>query len=148
MIAHGREAKHLGVTLKDEPRAFPGECLRIFRRFARKMWKARGGGFYACGFVITFVMLEIRMFVLDIFEAEGVGAFFEEMVTEMLFKYLSESIQNTISAFIWPVYFIELYPPWGMVFLVGLYLLFSRWLKKPLEGWLFSDEAEHERTPV
>lgn len=146
MIAHGREARHLGVTLKDEPRAFPSEVLRIFRRFARTVWRARGGGFYACGFVITFVLLEIRMFFLDIFEAEGIGDYLQELVTEKVFKYLGDSIENTVSAFIWPVYFIELYPPWGMVCLGAMYVVFSKLLKKPIEGWLFSDEEAVEGT--
>ncbi len=96
---------------------------------------------YACGFVITFVYLEIKMLVVDIFEAESVGAFFSEQATEIVFKYLGESIQNTISAFIWPVHIIQFKSPWGIGILIVMYLVFANFIKAPLEQWLF-DGAE------
>lgn len=141
MAERGREARKLGLILKDEPRSFPGEVLKLIRRLIRTVWDARGGGLYACGFVTTFVYLEIKMFFVDILEAESVGAFFAEQATEIVFKYLGESIQNTISAFMWPVYFIEIKPPWGIGILAGLYLVFPRFIKGPLERWLFDEEA-------
>ena len=139
MKNRGTEAMHLGNTLVNEPRAFPGVVLEKIRKSFRIMWNARGGGFYACGFVLTFVILETRMFVSDIVEAESIGDFFGEQIFEMLFRYLGESIQNTVYAFIWPVRFFEYRQPWGLLTLGVLYLVFAYLLKKPLERWLFDE---------
>jgi len=141
MVARGREAKHLGKTLKDEPRSFPAAVLDLMRRSFRIVWRARGGGLYACGFVVTFFYLEIQMFFGDIFAAESFGSFFAEQASEILFRYIGESIRNTISAFMWPVYIIEIKPPWGIGLLVGMYLVFANFVKQPLEKWLFDGES-------
>ena len=85
MVERGRDAKHLGKTLKDEPQAFPREVGGLVRRTLRRVWDARGGGLYACGFVVTFVYLETKMLVSDIAEAESVGGFFTEQAAEMVF---------------------------------------------------------------
>ncbi len=145
MKNRGREFLSLGKILVNEPRAFPRALLDLFRRSFRTVWDARGGGLYACGFVITFVWLEARMFIGDIIEAEGVGDFFGEQLFEIFFRYLGESIQNTISAFIWPLYFIELSPPWGLVGFVTMYVVFANFLKGPLEQWLFHDDDSRSR---
>ena len=139
MKNRGREAMALGKVLADEPRSFPSELLRLIRRSLRTVWDARGGGLYACGFVITFVFLEIRMFIVDIFQAESVGDFFTSQISEIFFKYLGQSIENTISAFMWPVFVIEIDPIWGVGVLAGLYFLFPMFIKAPLERWLFDD---------
>ena len=140
MKKRGREFKSLGQVLVNEPRAFPRALLNVIRRSLRTLWDARGGGCYAFGFVVTFIWLEIRMFVDDIFEATGIGDFFSEQLLEMLFRYIGESFQNTIKAFIWPVYIIEISPTWGVGFLVAFYFIFTRLIKKPLEAWLFHDD--------
>lgn len=144
MANRGRELKSLGKVLADEPRSFPSELLKLIKRSLRTVWDARGGGLYACGFVVTFVYLEVRMFFLDIFAAESVSGFFAEQASELVFKYIGQSLQNTISAFMWPVRVIEIQPPWGVGILVGMFVLFSAVIKKPLEGWLFND-AEEDR---
>jgi hypothetical protein len=82
------------------------------------------------------------MFFVDIIEAESVSGFFTEAAGEMIFKYLGESIQNTVSAFIWPVWFLEYRQPWGIVMLGGMYLVFANFIKAPLEKWLFDGELD------
>lgn len=146
MAEHGRDAKHLGRTLKDEPKAFPREVGGIARRTLRRVWDARGGGLYACGFVVTFVYLETRMLVADIAEAESVGEFFTEQVTEMVFRYAGESIANTVQAFIWPVNVIKLHPTYGVIGLIAGFVLFDRFLKARVEKWLFGDEQKRSTT--
>ena len=96
------ETAGLGQTLVKEPRAFPGAVLRIFRRSARTVWNARGGGFYACGFVITFFLLEIRMFIDDIVNFDGFDSIGQEIV-RYVFRFALESLGNTVRAFAWPV---------------------------------------------
>ncbi len=134
-----REAKALGSVLVDDPRSFPRELLKLAKRSLRTIWDARGGGLYACGFLVTFVYLEIRMFVVDIYTSESVGDYFSSQVSELFFKYIGQSFQNTISAFMWPVYVVEIDPAWGGATLAALFVLFPKFLKKPLEHWLFDD---------
>jgi len=45
-----------------------------------------------------------------------------------------------ISAFMWPVYIIEIEAPWGVGILVAMFIAFPRWIKPPLENWLFHDD--------
>ena len=139
MKNRGREAKALGKVFADEPRSFPSALLKLIKRSLRTVWDARGGGLYAVGFVVTFVFLEIRMIFVDIFTAESVSGFFSEQASELLFKYVGQSFQNTISAFMWPVYIIEIQSPWGIGILVGMFVLFPMFIKEPLERWLFHD---------
>jgi len=145
MVERGRDAKHLGKTLKDEPQAFPREVGGLVRRTLRRVWDARGGGLYACGFVVTFIYLETKMLVSDIAEAESVGGFFTEQATEMVFRYVGESIQNTVQAFIWPVKVIQIDPEWGIAVLVAAFFLFDRFLKAKIEGWLFDNDKQSEQ---
>jgi len=142
MASRGREAIALGQTLVRDPKSFPGELLYLLKRSFRTVWDARGGGLYACGFLITFFWLEIRMFAVDILEADSVGGFFSEQLSELVFRYLGQSLQNTISAFIWPVHIIEIKPPYGAGILIGLYVLFARFLKAPLERWLIDGDVQ------
>ena len=141
MANRGREAKTLGQTLVHEPRRFPGQLLALVRRSVRTIWDARGGGFYACGFVVTFIWLEFRLLLDDIVSAESVGDFFGEQLFEMFFRFLSESFINSFRALIWPVYFIEDGRPGGLILLLALYLAFRYLFKAPLERWLFDDPA-------
>ncbi len=136
----GRELKALGGILVNQPKAFPAELLKFLRRSLRTVWDARGGGLYACGFIVTFIYLEVRMFIDDVVDADSVGGYFSEQLGELLFKYIGESFRNTISAFIWPVNIVEIYPPWGVVALGGMFFIFPAVLKKPLERWLFGAE--------
>jgi hypothetical protein len=137
MAAKGREAKRLGLTLRDEPKALPGELLEMLRRATRRIWDARGGGFYACGFVVSFAWMEARMLLDDVVQAESVADFFAEQIWEMVFRYFSESFVNGLLALIWPLYVIEYRPPWGFGLLLGMYLVFAGIVKRPLERWLF-----------
>lgn len=140
MAEHGRDAQYLGRMLRDEPAAMPSEILTRLRRAARTLWQARGGGFYACGFIVTFAWLEVRMFVTEILGADSLGSFVTQQLFEMLFRFLSQSLLNSVLAFIWPVYVIEIRPPWGFALLVSMYLVFAYLLKAPIQRWLFDEE--------
>jgi hypothetical protein len=148
MANRGREFASLGQLLAREPKKFPGALLKVTRRSVRTVWDARGGGYYACGFVLTFIWLELRMFVDDIAAATGIADFFSEQLLEMLFRYLGESFMNTIRAFMWPVYVIQISPPWGLVVFVLMAVLFKNFLKEPIEHWLFHDEDDATTTIV
>lgn len=144
MKKRGREFKSLGQILANEPKAFPGALLKVIRRSLRTVWDARGGGLYACGYVLSFLWLEIRMFVNDILSAESFSEFFGEQIFEIFFRFLGESLQNMITAFMWPVFVIKISPPYGLGVFVLTYLVFDRFFKAALERWLFhGDESPH-----
>ena len=140
MKNRGREFMSLGKVLVNTPRAFPRAFLDLLRRLFRTVWDARGGGLYACGYVLTFIWLEFMMIVDDIIGAESIGNFFGEQIFEIFFRYFGESLRNMISAFMWPVHVIEISPPWGLAGLVVMFVVFTNFLKSPLEQWLFHDD--------
>ena len=140
MANRGREFVALGKVLVNEPRNFPSSVLTLLRKSLRTVWDARGGGLYACGFVITFVWLEISLFLSEIAESSGIGDFFGEQLIELLLRFTFESLGNTIQAFIWPVRVIEIAPPWGAIVLGLMFFIFPRYLKHRLERILFDDE--------
>ena len=139
----GNRAKVVGSlsgTLIKEPKAFPKKTAHAVRPWFRKVWKARGGGLYACGFVLTFVYLEASMLIGEIMAATGFVDFFTEQLVELPLRFMGESLKNLISAFLWPVPLLEFSPPWGVAILAAIYLLFTYLVKEPLQQWLFHDE--------
>lgn len=139
MRNRGREFVGLGSILINEPRQFPRAALGLARRSFRTVWDARGGGMYACGFILTFVWLEVSMFVSDLLAA-GSGGFLEDGIFSLIVGYFVESFQNSLRAFMWPVHMMGVLPPWGLAGLIVMFAVFPRYLKPPLEQWLFDDE--------
>jgi len=136
---HAKVVGSLSETLVKEPKAFPRKTAHAVRPWFRKVWKARGGGLYACGFVVTFVYLETATLISEIMASTGVVNFFTEQLIELPFRFLGESLKNMVLAFMWPVPIVEYSPPWGIAILVAIYLIFANFIKKPLEQWLFHD---------
>lgn len=139
-----KQSASLAAVLVKNPKAFPAELLELFRRGFRVVWKARGGGLYACGFFLVFVWLEIRTVIGEIAGANSIGEFLTEQLFEFFIRFTVQSIHNTVQAFLWPVHVIQWSPPWGFVALGAAYVLFANFLKAPLESWLFGDEPESE----
>lgn len=79
------------------------------------------------------------MFIGDILGAESFGALVGEQIFEMFFRFLGESLQNMIQAFMWPVFIIQSYDKWGIGILAVMCVVFNRLLKEPIEHWLFHD---------
>ncbi len=139
----GNRAKVVGSlseTLVKEPSAFPKKTAYAMRPWVRKVWKARGGGLYACGFILTFAYLEASMLIGEIMAATGFVDFFTEQLVELPFRFLTESFKNLLAAFLWPIPLVEFSPPWGIAVLGAMYLTFNYLIKEPLEQWLFHDE--------
>ena len=135
-----REVGDLGQTLVREPKAFPKKTATTMRPWFRKVWKSRGGGLYALGFIVTFVYLEITTLIDEILSSEGVVDFFTAQLFEFMLRFATESIANMVHAFLWPVKVIEFSPIWGIGILVAMFLIFTYFIKKPLEKWLFHDD--------
>ncbi|MDX1403964.1 MAG: hypothetical protein R3192_05480 [Woeseiaceae bacterium] len=142
---HGREFLNLGRLLVNEPRKFPAAFLGLIRRSLRTVWDARGGSLYACGYVLTFVWLEVTMFIDDIATADSVSGFLGAQLFELIFRYFSESLANMVMAFIWPAFVIQIAPPWGLIALVIAFVSFDKLFKKPIEGWLLDDDTVPDR---
>ncbi|HET6628965.1 MAG TPA: hypothetical protein VFG91_04255 [Woeseiaceae bacterium] len=137
-----RETANLGHVLATEPRAFPGAIGRVLKRFVRTLWNARGGGLYACGFVVTFLWLEATAFVGQLVASGSLAGFLSSQLFEFVVRFTVQSLTNTVLAFIWPVYLIQLSPLWGGIALAALYVLFPLYIKDPLTNWLFHDDDE------
>lgn len=110
-----------------------------FRLWFGKVWKVRGGGLYAVGWAATFVYLEITTVLGEVAEADGVIDFFTGQLVEFLFRFLGDSIQNMIMAFIWPMFFLQWNPPVGAIALAAAFLLFPVLIKPHITKWLFPD---------
>lgn len=145
-LRHAREAGDLGKTLVVEPRRFPGKCGSLLKRSLRGLWEARGGGYYACGFVVCFIWLEIKTLASEIAAASGVGSFVSEQLFEFLFRFSMQSLANTIQSFLWPLMVIDRYEHWGIVGLVLGYLLFAYVLKERISKWLFAGDEQETGT--
>lgn len=123
------------------------EAKSWFRRWFAKVWKLRGGGLYAVGYALTFVYLEVRMILGEFIEADSVVDFFTSQLFEFLFRFMVDSIENMIQAFIWPVYIVTWQQPIGAILLGVAYIVFAKFIKHHITAWLFPDGEEAE-TPL
>ena len=139
MTDRARESADLGRVLVTEPRSFPSALWIVIRRWIRKVWDARGGGLYACGFVVAFVWLEFATLVNQFSSSAGFAGFFSGQLVQFLLRFTVDSLVNTVNALIWPVHVIAFSPPWGFVILGAMYVIFTYVLKKPLERLLFHE---------
>ncbi len=101
----------------------------------------RGGGLYACGFAVTFAVLEAGSFLDDF---KQIHLLFEGEVVSFILNFIIDSFQNTIAAFMWPIEVVELAPPFGAIGLGLAFWLFPIYGKKPIEAWLFDGEDSAE----
>lgn len=108
-----------------------------FLIWLRKVWRVRGGGLYACGFAVTFVILELRSLFDDVL---GVGSLFTGQAVEFIVQFFIDSFTNTMRSFAWPLYVVTFAPPWGAIALGIGFAGFATWLKRPIERWLFPEE--------
>ena len=104
----------------------------------------RGGGLYACGFAVTFAVLEAISFVEDFKE---IGLLLDGQVVAFILNFIVDSFRNTIQAFMWPVVIVQFAQPWGAIGLGLAFMLFPKYLKKPIEAWLFSDAEVNDDPP-
>lgn len=114
-----------------------------FRRWFRKVWEVRGGGLYALGFAATFLYLEASQLVLDdIPTFLTLGSYEPAVLISFMVDFLIDTLMNTISAFIWPVYILQWWPPVGGIALIIAFILFPKYLKPHIEQWLLRDDPD------
>lgn len=69
---------------------------------------------------------------------------FDGQIIDFVINFVVDSFKNTISAFIWPARIVQIAPPWGAIGLGVAFVAFTKFLKKPIEKWLFSDQDEND----
>ena len=114
-------------ALLDKPRGW-------FIEWLRKVWLVRGGGLYAFGFIATFVLLELQSLADDVL---GIGSLFDGRAVEFVIQFFIDSLSNTFRSFVWPVFVLQIAPPFGAIALGLGFVWFARVLKQPIEAWLF-----------
>lgn len=101
----------------------------------------RGGGLYAFGFAITFVVLEVGSLGDDLAD---IGSVFNGQLFEFVIQFFIDSFTNTIKSFAWPAYVIQFAPPWGAIGLGLAFVFFAKVLQGPVERWLGPEESSDE----
>lgn len=132
-----RRERTISQLVSDGARVLPERSHGWFRDWFRKVWKVRGGGLYAVGFAVSFLVFEIGSLSDDIL---GIGSLFNGQAFDFIIQLLLESLANTIKAFMWPVFVVAWAPPYGLIGLAVAFVGFTRFLKAPIERWLFPDE--------
>jgi len=110
-----------------------------FRTWFAKVWHVRGGGLYPVGFALGFIYLDLSTVVSEVAESSSVGDFLINQLIEFVFRFAIDSIVNTIQAVMWPVYVIQLSPPYGAIGLGMAFLVFTIYIQEPIERWLSSE---------
>ena len=128
-------------TIRD-PRGTPRRAHGWFRRWFHKLFKVRGGGLYALGYIVTFVYFEVMTLAGEVVESSSVSGFLGAQAFDVVFRFLSDTIGNMARAFIWPFTVIAIRPPYGLAALVLGFMLFDRRVRPPLERWMLADEPD------
>ena len=117
----------------------PKTSLPWHRRWLARVWLAYGGGLYAVGYALTFLYLEARSMLGELFEADGPVEFLSGQLFEFLFRFAIDSFANMVQAFIWFIPVIEYRAPLGIILLgIGFYV-FDIYLRKPVGDWLLRE---------
>lgn len=136
-----RGNRSISQLIGDGARVLPEKSHGWFRDWFRKVWKVRGGGLYALGFALSFVYFEVGSLGDDIL---GIGSLFNGQAIDFVIQFFIDSLKNTLKAFMWPIYVVQLAPPWGAIGLGVAFVGFTKFLKAPIERWLFPDEPAEE----
>jgi hypothetical protein len=135
-----RAAGELGREAVARPGGLPDKAHGWFRSWFRKVWEVRGGGLYALGFAVAFLFFEIREVVIeDIPQFVAINNFLSSELIAFGIQFLVDTLVNFVRALLWPMYVVMLWPPAGAIALGIAFFLFPRYLKKPVESWLFQD---------
>ncbi len=94
---------------------------------------------YAVGYIFTFLLFEAQTVVEEITASTGLGDFLSDQLLGFVLRFATDSLVNMVRAFIWPVYIVDLYPPYGIIALIIAFVAFPRYLKKPIEKLLFEE---------
>ena len=94
---------------------------------------------YAVGYIVSFLWFEIRSVGADIVDFFGTDVLSSELFG-FLIGIVVDSFMNMVKALMWPVYIIQISPMYGGIALGVAFVIFPKYLKKPLEQKLFGDQ--------
>lgn len=114
----------------------PHSIVPMLKHGLLAIWRVRGGGFYGLGYVVCFVVLEVRMFVGNFDGSSDVVRQIVFEVLEFVFRFTVQSFLNGLLAFIWPAFVLDLLGGWGILVIALAWLVFDRWGKRRIEAWL------------
>lgn len=113
----------------------PRSAGTMLRDALLRVWRARGGGLYGIGYLVTFITLEIRMVLGEVMDSDDALQFIASQATDHVLRYFTESIGNMVQAFIWPLLLVSwLGASLGLLTLFGLYAAFEYILRPLAEG--------------
>lgn len=138
-----RAAGEFGREAVARPEDLPGKAHGALRGWVRRAWDVRGGGLYAVGFAAAFLFFEVReIFFDDIPQFIAMNNVFSSEIIGFGLQFVLDTFINFVKALMWPVYIVTLWPPAGAIALGLAFFLFPRYLKKPIEHWLFHDARD------
>jgi hypothetical protein len=129
----GRFARHLGTAreLRREPRS----AVRMLRAALLRLWQARGGGFYGLGYVVTFIVLEVKLVTGEFLGSESFMQFVTHEMLQYVFRFGLLSLLNGVLALMWPIFVLAWLGAWGLAVLAGGYFAFERAGRPVVERW-------------
>ena len=134
-----RAAGEVGAESVRNPRGIPGQAHGAFRSWFRKVWNTRGGSIYTLGYALSFAALELKAVMTGLAGMTSAGDYVMGQVWQFLLRFSTDSIANLVLALMWPVFVLSWRPPWGIALFVLALLLFPKFIKPPVERWLFGD---------
>lgn len=112
-----------------------------------KIWRSRGGGFYGFGYVICFIVLEVRMFIGNFEGNSDVVTMVVQEVLQFLFRFTVQSFLNGMLAFLWPAFVLDLLKGWGILVIGVGWVVFDRWGKARIDAWWPESKPAQEQPP-
>lgn len=125
LARHAANARALWANPRSAPSVLRGALLGI--------WRSRGGGFYGLGYLVTFLLLEVRMLFRELAGSDGVLEFVGSQALEYLLRLSLLSLLNALQAFVWPLLMFAKLGPLSLLLLLAGYLAFERVLRPRLE---------------
>jgi hypothetical protein len=126
LARHRRHARALAAD--------PRSAGALLRSGLLGIWRARGGGFYGLGYLLTFLLLEVRLLTTEFAQSDGLADFVGGQFVEYLFRLGFLSLLNVVQAFIWPAHVFGVLGAWALVLLPLGYLAFERGLRQRIEA--------------
>lgn len=114
--------------------AEPKSIGPMMREALVRVWSARGGGFYGLGYVVAFIVIEVRMFTGEILDSSSVADFALAQIFEYAIRVSFLSFINVFLAFIWPVYVLNFAGGYGIAALLLGYIAFEKLLRPVVES--------------
>ena len=89
---------------------------------------------------MSFLYFEVREIVFD--DIPGFIALNNVFSSELIgfgIEVLADTLINFVKALAWPAFVVVLWPPVGAIALGLAFVFFPRYLKAPIERWLFGE---------